>query len=363
MDRLKKEVSYRRGLDGKMVAKWIDSSQNRHRRWIPQEESIFMEQESAQLVNDFLTDYQAREINLDQEIPPLALAHLETAVNYPSHQRQDDLLAYQKIYKPVGILPPDQYFSVVLQATEGCSFNSCTFCDFYSNRPFRIKPLMEFKEHCGEVFNFLGAGLSLRRTIFLGDANALVIPMGRLVPMIQSIHEVYNVEQLGGIYSFLDGFSGDKKSKEDYALLANLGFKRIYIGMESGNDELLQFIHKPGTIKDMVSAVRTIKAGGVSVGIIVLAGAGGQKFYKKHVRDTIAAINAMQLDAEDILYFSELVGGEDLQYTRDAFQHQLGTLNPEQIAEQIEEIERKLVFKDNQDTPHISRYDIREFVY
>jgi radical SAM superfamily enzyme YgiQ (UPF0313 family) len=43
------------------------------------------------------------------------------------------------IYKPVSILPPDQYLALVVQATEGCSYNECSFCTFYRDRPFRIK--------------------------------------------------------------------------------------------------------------------------------------------------------------------------------------------------------------------------------
>ncbi len=114
---------------------------------------------------------------------------------------------------------------------------------------------------------------------------------------------------------------------------------------------------------DVVDAVKALKSGGVSVGIIVLLGAGGEYFYRKHVDDTINVINEMQLDMEDILYFSELIIGEDLQYTRDAFQHRLGILNDHHKTMQADEIERNLVFKNAEETPHISRYDIREFVY
>ena len=66
---------------------------------------------------------------------------------------------------------------------------------------------------------------------------------------------------------------------------------------------------------------------------------------------------------DDIIYFSELVVSEDLQYSRDAFQHHFGNLGADQISLQAEEIERNLVFKNGEESPHISRYDIREFVY
>ncbi len=356
-------VSYRRGLDGKIITKWIDQNQLRSRRWLTKSEASRTEVQAASKALGFLQELEQKKIKLSGNLPSDAKRVLEKASQYPNNRSSADIQQYHQIYKPVGILPPDQYFSVVLQATEGCSFNTCTFCDFFHDRPFHIKTAAEFNEHCLNVHHFLGEGLSLRRTVFLGDANALVIPMEKLVPIIGIVQENFDVENLGGIYSFLDGFSGEKKSAQDYAILASLGLRRVYIGMESGNAELLRFLHKPGVPEDVVDAVKALKSGGISVGIIVLLGAGGEYFNRKHVDDTINVINEMQLDMEDILYFSELIIGEDLQYTRDAFQHRLGILDDHHKSIQADEIERNLVFKNAEETPHISRYDIREFVY
>jgi hypothetical protein len=356
-------ISYRRGLDGKILTKWIDRNQLRWRRWLTKAEAARTEEHAAEMAENFLRDYEQKNIALSGQLPAEILSVLKIASHYPELKASSDIEQYHQIYKPVGILPPDQYFSVVLQATEGCSFNTCTFCDFYRDRAFHIKDPAEFIEHCNNVLHFLGNGLSLRRTIFLGDANALVTPMEKLIPIFEIAHQYFNVEKLGGIYSFLDGFSGEKKSVQDYSILASLGLRRVYIGMESGNAELLRFIRKPGIPDELACSVRALKAGGVSVGIIVLLGAGGNKFYRKHIDDTIQIINKMQLDMEDIIYFSELIVSEDLQYSRDAFQHHLGNLSADQISLQAEEIERNLIFKTGEETPHISRYDIREFVY
>ena len=238
-----------------------------------------------------------------------------------------------------------------------------TFCDFYRDRPFRIRPVDEFRQHTRQVRDFLGEGLSLRRTIFLGDANALIAPMPRLLPLVEAVHEVYDVGQLGGIYAFLDGFSGEKKSASDYRRLADLGLRRVYIGMESGNKELLRFLKKPGEPSDVVKAVQAMKTGGVAVGVIVLLGAGGHTYAAAHVKDTIRAINAMSLDLEDLIYFSELVLSEGLPYVQDAYQARLQPLNADERARQAQVIEDGLKFSARGGTPHISRYDIREFVY
>ena len=143
---------------------------------------------------------------------------------------------------------------------------------------------------------------------------------------------------MGGIYAFLDGFSGEKKSVDDYKKLKNLGMKRIYIGLESGNEDLLKFLRKPGNPSDALQAVRSIKAGGVSVGIILLLGAGGKKYGKKHIQDSIHLINQMQLDADDLIYFSELIESEGMEYSRDAYRSEVTPLSPIERMQQAERL-------------------------
>ncbi len=356
-------VSYRRGLDGKVVAKWAGAGQERQRRWLSAEEAARLEETSRQAAADVLAGIESGAAELDSPLPELGREGLRQASAYDHDTYHLDVSQYHQVYKPVGILPPDQYMAVVLQATEGCSFNTCTFCDFYRDRPFRIRKPDDFRRHAEAVRDYLGDGLKLRRTLFFGDANALVVPMPRLLPLFDVANQVYDVEQLGGIYAFLDGFSGERKSSQDYAELARRGLKRVYIGMELGSAPLLQFLKKPGKPEDVTGAVRALKAGGVAVGVIVLLGAGGHSYAKEHVKETIKALNAMPLDLEDIIYFSELIENEDLPYVRDAYQAHLEPLTPEERVAQAEQIESLLVFSEAGGTPHISRYDIREFVY
>ncbi|MFZ6019538.1 MAG: radical SAM protein, partial [Chloroflexota bacterium] len=228
------EISYRRGLDGKIVAKWQTGEKTRLRRWLTPHESANLIERGHALLCKLMSDLRSQKIVLNPPLNDKGWRDLQTAAAFDNTAAEADALGYFRVYKPIGILPPDQYISVVLQAAEGCSFNTCTFCDFYRDRPFRIKRVDEFREHIRAVKTFLGEGLSLRRTIFLGDANALVIPMPRLISLMEVIHEELDVEKLGGIFAFLDGFSGERKTPQDFSRLAELGLKRIYIGMESG---------------------------------------------------------------------------------------------------------------------------------
>jgi len=170
------------------------------------------------------------------------------------------------------------------------------------------------------------------------------------------------VEKMGGLYAFLDGFSGDKKNLEEYQTLKSLGLKRIYIGLESGNNDLLNFLHKPGKSEDAVSAVHEIKKAGLSVAIIILLGAGGKKYEAVHIRDTIIIINQMNLDADDIIYFSELIEKEGFDYSKNAYLENLMPLTTEERLQQERKISTAFIFSEK-GTPHISRYDIRDFIY
>ncbi len=356
-------VSYRRGLDGKVIAKWISPTQERGRRWLSLEESQQLIGYAQLSASDILTDLQQRTVVITPSADAELLTALEAAACFTWPQSLNDAAHYSQVYKPVGILPPDQYMAVVLQAAEGCSFNTCTFCDFYKSRPFHIKSPQEFSAHARAVHDYLGKGLSLRRTVFLGDANALVIPMKRLVPLLEITHNTFPVDKLGGIYAFLDGFSGEKKTIADYQTLAQMQLKRVYIGVETGSDELLSALKKPGSAADAVQTVTRLKQAGVSVGVIFLLGVGGKKYAAEHVRETIRVINAMQLGLEDILYFSEMVEHEGMEYTRSAYTQDYGLLSAAERAAQEEEITAALQFSETYGVPHISRYDIREFVY
>lgn len=355
--------SYRRGLNGRVVAKWQLADGGRERRWLEESEARSLQETARACAAGLVDDIASAVLVTAPALSPADLLVLVNAASFDTQRYTADVSAYQRVYKPVGILPPDQYMAVVLQAAEGCSFNTCTFCSFYKDRPFRIKSPQEFQQHAVQVKEYLAAGLSLRRTVFLGDANALVIPMPRLLPLFEITRRVFDVDRLGGIYAFLDGFSAEKKSAKDFARLAGLGLRRVYIGLESGHTPLLRLLKKPGQAEDAVQAVRAMKEGGVSAGIIVLLGAGGKQYADAHVIDTLSALNRMGLDADDLIYFSELVESEDMQYTRDAYAQNLQPLTPAERIQQGEQIESALEFDEERGVPHISRYDIREFVY
>ncbi|MGQ9903350.1 MAG: radical SAM protein [Anaerolineae bacterium] len=304
-----------------------------------------------------------------------ALEVLTRASAYSFARLAQERDTYRAIYGRVPIMPPDQYMALALQATEGCSFNACTFCGFYRDRRFRIKSPAEFRQHIAQVKAFLGRGLSLRRSIFLGDANALLLPQPALLDIFDALHQAFALPSAGapqaadghdrpamkGVYSFIDAFSTGRKSSDDFAQLGARGLRRVYVGLETGDAELLKFLGKPNTPEDVARLVGRLKQAGLSVGVIVLIGAGGRRFARQHVANTITALNAMPLNAGDVVYLSELVDYPGSAYAQQAALAGIEGLSVEEIEEQMR-VMREGVQRAGAG-PLVSYYDVREFVY
>lgn len=371
----------KRGLDHRVLEKWRTwrlGRPERIRRDLP-------DGEKRRLVAEVLRTTGAVLAALPPEAPPAARRRLERIAGWDEGAYAEDRQRFLSVYKPVGILPPDQYLALVLQATEGCHYNRCLFCNFYRGRPFHIKDEAEFQAHIDAVQAFLGAGLGLRRSIFLADANALVVPQRRLVRFFELMHEAFEIAPshltgaalsrwkaehphgMTGVYSFLDAFTGrrspkggKKKTRADFAELAALGLRRVSIGLESGHVPLLRFLRKPSMPADVREVVGAAKAAGVHVGVIVMLGIGGDRYAAGHVADTIAVVNTLDLGPGDILYFSEFVDEPGSEYEAEARAAGLRPLRGEEMQAQADAIRAGLRFAQ---APRISVYDIREFIY
>jgi hypothetical protein len=352
--------TYRRGLNGRILQKWRDDDV-RQRRWLDEAEADSLVDAASAAMRRLLKAIQDTEWKWAQPPDPASypdlLIALERGALFDGQAARHDAARFNRLYRPIGILPPDQYLALVLQATEGCSFSTCTFCDLY-HQDFRVKSASEFRQHLADVREYMGESMSLHeQSVFLGAANALAVPMPRLLPLFEAIADSFEAP----VHAFVDGFTGKRKTADDYKALSALGLRRVYVGLESGHDPLLDFVRKPGRSADAVETVREIKTAGVSVGVIVMIGLGGDKFAEGHLADTVVALNAMQLGAGDLLYFSDLVEEPGTPYPALAASQSIRPLTPDERAAQRRIIRDQLVFAGS--PPKISNYDVREFVY
>lgn len=255
----------------------------------------------------------------------------------------DDGAAFERLYRPVSILPPDQYLALVLQATEGCSWNRCTFCGLYRDRAFRIHSPETFRAHAGAVRDFFGEGISLRRGVFLADANALVMPLARLRAIFEIVQALFALpDRPRPVYSFVSAFDVGRKSAAEWGELRALGLDRAYIGLETGDDELLRFLNKPGAAQDAVDAVRALRAGDVAVGVILMAGIGGDRFAAGHMQRSVEVVRAMELGPRDQVYLSNYVPAPGTEYPALAAQAGIRALAEDAIAAQLAALQAML---------------------
>jgi len=364
-------IGYKRGLDGRMVCKWATPEGERRLRRLTPDEADSILRWTHQMA-----------LQAAEAFPPggdsVCRDALQTVCGWDVEQHHRDATRFLQIYKPVSILPPDQYLALVLQVTEGCHWNRCTFCDFYRDRRFAIKTPEQLRKHIAHIQDYFGETLRLRNRLFLADANALVAPQRKLVPLLQVIHDHFAIEpeQLApqdlhrwreahpahfqGIYSFIDAFTGYRKTVAELRELRQLGVRRVYVGVETGCGALLRFLRKPQTNAEVLQLVDALKEAGIQVGIIILLGAGGDRYAEAHVTETVALLQQIPWSAGDILYFSELVEPYAGEYTHLALQAGICPLPPEKMREQRRQIEQSIQLPPG---VHRATYDIREFVY
>ncbi|RRR65456.1 MAG: radical SAM protein [Candidatus Viridilinea halotolerans] len=296
---------------------------------------------------------------------PTLQAWLERISAWDSARRTAACQAFAATYRPISIVPPDHYQAVVIQATEGCSWNQCSFCSFYRDRVFRIKTPAALQEHIDQIKALLGRGLALRRSIFLGDANALIVPQTRLRELLAVVNAALPPTTAGGprgLYAFLDIFGGEIKSVTDYVELKEDGIKRIYLGLETGDDEVFRLLNKPGSPAECVEVVQRIKAAGISVGVILLAGAGGIGFAERHLSSSLATLRAMNLSQDDLVYISPLIPPATSDYALQSATLGLQPLDSAMMNAQLAALRSGAIAASEGQT-RVALYHIEEWLY
>ncbi len=305
---------------------------------------------------------------------------IDKATQFNVSASQRDVEAFRELYHDVPILPPDQYSSLALMATDGCRYNQCTFCGFYRGKQFRAKTVDQFHSHIDDALRFHGQGLARRRSIFLGQANALmgestwresiltVVNQRFELPPVdaEKCHKHWwsgSAKRFAEITSFLDAFVGVRIDADEFAALRQLNLRKVYFGMESGDAGLLQWLKKPATPDQILQAVLAARQGGVHVGVIVLIGAGGETFFDDHVHHTVELIRAMQLQRGDLVYLSPLVEMPDTEYYQFAKAENIPPLSSDRLVEQEQMIRDGLNTSPTKDGPYVAHYEVANFVY
>ena len=193
-------------------------------------------------------------------------------------------------YEGMIFRPPSEADSLILQVTVGCSYNRCAFCGAYQGKSFRIKRFEEVKEDIDEVSRY---GAKIRR-IFLADGDALIIPQKALLRILNYLKEKITGFERVGIYANARDIL--QKEPEELEELKKAGVGITYLGLESGNVEVLKRIKKNATIDQMVRAAKRVKGSGILLSVTVILGLGGTGGSKAHAEDTGKVLSEMDPD-------------------------------------------------------------------
>ena len=187
--------------------------------------------------------------------------------------------------------PPSEAQSLILPVADGCSWNKCTFCEMYTAPQKRFRPrseeeVLESIRRCAEQ---LGDGVE---RIFLADGDALTLSTRRLVTILEAIRR--DLPSVRRVSSYCLPRNLRKKSVAELRELAELGLSLVYVGAESGDNEVLARVNKGETFATTRESLEKLQEAGIKRSVMILNGLGGQALSRQHALNSAALMNAVQ---------------------------------------------------------------------
>ncbi len=182
--------------------------------------------------------------------------------------------------------PPSEAGSLLIQASIGCSNNTCAFCGSNLTKKFGIRPLEEIQEDILEARALYGEGV---RRVFLLDSNALCIKTEDLLEILNLLYAVFpHLERVGLYACATDAL---KKSEEELRELSKAGLKIAYLGVESGDDVILKRMRKGVTAKQTIEGCKKIMDAGITLSVTIILGLGGKDRWMENAVETAKTLN------------------------------------------------------------------------
>ena len=189
---------------------------------------------------------------------------------------------YGAVYRP-----PSEAYSLIVQVTYGCSHNTCAFCSMYKEKRFALRPLDEVLE------DFHIARQTYRHVdkVFLADGDALVRKASELYTILDTIRELF--PECQRVTSYASPASIRIRTDEELQTLRAKGLTMVYMGLESGCDEVLKLMHKGHMSDEIVAMGQKVRRNGIALSVTAITGLGGPELLERHAIETAKAFNAM----------------------------------------------------------------------
>ena len=183
--------------------------------------------------------------------------------------------------------PPSEARSLIVQVTYGCSHNTCAFCSMYKAKQFALRPLEEVLED----FQMARSVYRHVRRVFLADGDALVRKAEDLYMILDTIRELF--PECERVTCYASPTSIRIRTEEELRTLREKGLAMVYMGLESGCDEVLKRMCKGHTAADIVEMGQKVRRCGIALSVTAITGLGGPELLERHAIETAEAFNAM----------------------------------------------------------------------
>lgn len=224
--------------------------------------------------------------------------------------------------------PPSEAYSLIIQVTVGCAHNKCTFCKMYREKQFRVRDVKEIMEDLDEARAMYGPWV---RRVFFADGDALVIKTETLLELLAYVHK--NFPAVERISTYATAKDVLRKSEEELRALAAAGLELAYIGAESGDDKVLEHIHKDVTAAEIIAAGQKLKRCGIKTSVTLISGLAGRKGIREHAVKSAELITGMN---PEYASFLTLRLYEGTQMTEEVRRGEMELITPDEIVEEME---------------------------
>ncbi len=184
--------------------------------------------------------------------------------------------------------PPSEGRSLIIQVTLGCSWNQCAFCEMYTSKQFRAR-----KEE--DIFNdinlFVPYADHIRR-VFLADGDPLILSTPRLLRILNKLKTTF--PRLQRISTYASPGNLQKKTLTELNELKDAGLDLLYVGIESGDNQVLDCIQKGETFESTIDGLNKSKLAGINSSVMIINGVAGKELSHQHAIHSAKVLNETQ---------------------------------------------------------------------
>ena len=241
-------------------------------------------------------------------------------------------------YEGIVYRPPSEARSLIIQVTIGCAHNTCTFCNMYKAKEFRIRKMEEILADLREAAS--GPFASYIQRVFLADGDALIMKTENLLEILAEVKRLF--PHVNRVASYGTAQDILRKTEEELKALREAGLGIVYVGAETGDNEILEYIHKGVTAEEIVAAGKKLKRCGIQTSVTLISGLGGRGRVEQHARSCAKLISGMNPEYASFLTL-RLYEGTPMY--ADVVEGRFQRITPDEIVEEME------IFLKNVDSP------------